>query len=746
MRYTVNKPHSVWWVGLWVVMGPVWALEAPTFSHSTGFYEQPIQLHLSHPDPEVTIYYTLDGSEPDVANLSGSTYRYKNNYAQYANQLSSSFLYRPYQTHIYGQPLAIHNRRTEADVLAHIATTAAPSPDYFPNQRQAWVNQLKGYYNRGVKNANRLINRVVFKVKDLIGSDSTHSLTYTQYLPFWAYSYNAQAAGILSKGTTVRAIAHTTEQSSPIATHTYMVAEPLNSLATVFISAPEPLLYGYDQGLLVAGQGYEHHLAQGANPWDNLDLWPMNWAAKEPIAAHIAYVPPQQALATAASDAGMRTHGLGSKLAPNKSLRFYLEAGAPLGLAADLFNDAQPIGTDRLILRNNGNGGINYLKDGVYQQLMQGLAFGVQRYAPVHSYINAQYNGLLNARDRLDKYYLRTHFGLPTTKVDLIKVTYPDAQQIAQHGSTQDWDALMAQLATADTQAPEFLPWIQQHLDITSFLDYYIAQIYLDNDDWPLNNMRYWRYRGTKKHPLTATGYTDGRWRWLMYDIDAAGGRAANIAIDRNALTRLTQSTSEHSPIVLFQTLLANPQIQQQFIQRFSDLLNTQFKAERAVAFVEQARTRLEPAMPGHIQRWGQPDSMKQWHQSVDQLTTFAQQRPDYQWQHLAEYFGLGAPVDVQLSLNLPTSGQIQLNSLRLAAGPNTTELHPTPIAQYLQLPWQGQYLVGQTIEITAIPAAGYKFSHWQAAGLNAEQAAQPKLTMRLQADIQLEAVMEPVE
>ncbi len=41
-------------------------LEAPEFSHRRGFYEAAFDLVISHPDPNVSIYYTLDGSKPDV--------------------------------------------------------------------------------------------------------------------------------------------------------------------------------------------------------------------------------------------------------------------------------------------------------------------------------------------------------------------------------------------------------------------------------------------------------------------------------------------------------------------------------------------------------------------------------------------------------------------------------------------------------------------------------------------------------
>ncbi|WP_404987508.1 CotH kinase family protein [Clostridium culturomicium] len=41
-------------------------LEMPKFSHEAGFYQEGFQLELWTEDDDITIYYTLDGSEPDV--------------------------------------------------------------------------------------------------------------------------------------------------------------------------------------------------------------------------------------------------------------------------------------------------------------------------------------------------------------------------------------------------------------------------------------------------------------------------------------------------------------------------------------------------------------------------------------------------------------------------------------------------------------------------------------------------------
>ena len=55
-------------------------LTAPTMSVAGGFYTAAFPLTISHADPAVTIVYTTDGSDPELSNLAGTTYNYKNKY------------------------------------------------------------------------------------------------------------------------------------------------------------------------------------------------------------------------------------------------------------------------------------------------------------------------------------------------------------------------------------------------------------------------------------------------------------------------------------------------------------------------------------------------------------------------------------------------------------------------------------------------------------------------------------------
>ena len=81
----------------------VFKLDPVNFSHTSGFYSNAINISISHNDPDVTIIYTLDGSEPEL------------------NQVNSTNQFR--KTYIYTEPLNIKSRIGEPNLFSEIKTT-----------------------------------------------------------------------------------------------------------------------------------------------------------------------------------------------------------------------------------------------------------------------------------------------------------------------------------------------------------------------------------------------------------------------------------------------------------------------------------------------------------------------------------------------------------------------------------------------------------------------------------------------
>ena len=110
--------------------------EAPVFSLPGGFYTNAFDLTIAYadPDPDIMILYTLDGSDPDINHLGGTTYTYKNQYPQEPGDPFGAFLTNTFQSHVYDLPIPILDPQNEPNRLTMIAITAESNPDYFPTE------------------------------------------------------------------------------------------------------------------------------------------------------------------------------------------------------------------------------------------------------------------------------------------------------------------------------------------------------------------------------------------------------------------------------------------------------------------------------------------------------------------------------------------------------------------------------------------------------------------------------------
>lgn len=747
-------------------------IEPPQFSHESGFYEEAFELELSHPDERVTIYYTLDGSEPDPENLTGSTYRYKNSYQQPLMgqrkpiQPSKEFAENTYITHLYETPITIVDRSYESDRLARISTTIEEQPDYFPepefsdhwmNQTIHKTNEAIAQVNRGVGNLNRLFNRLVRSAKRWRTGEE-HPVGKTQFvmnvpeLPYWEYTGRH-----LEKGTPVRAMAvyETPDRAtrSAITTHTYFIGDSAQyELPIIAITAPEQALFGYDEGVLVAGKTYDDWLQSGEAIADiGTPSYPANWRAKQPARGQFQIINHRRS--SPLFDVGISAHGNAARTFKTKSLRLYPQQA----ITYPLFDDSADTGFMRINLRIDRD---TRLHDDISHNILHGLAFATQRSQPHIVFINGEYFAVLGAKDRRDTTFLQYQYDLPN-KNELELLSFDYANELEHQGPTRTakegdfaaWDELLEQLE----QQPNMpLEQITEVIDLQSFIDYHAAEIYLVNTDWPSNNNSFWRFTGAYDKAIPTT---DGRWRWFLYDLDRAFRRPNSNMLSYLYEDEPKKDKDQSHANKLFKLLMERPEIKEAFVTRFADLINSTFDSERVSSFITDMKTQMQNEMPRHIARWGAPISMARWEGHLDNMVDFAQQRPAAQRQHLQEFFDLGDPYELTIEVvtenadgtytPVEKGAIIRLNTLTL--GVSDEEL-PTPVAassratqmeKYLALPWSGQYFSEMPIQLSVTPREGYEFSRWEVSG---DVLEEPQLQLVPTTDaLKVRAVLSPL-
>lgn len=629
-------------------------ISPPLFSASGGFYSSDFDLTLSHSEEEVQIIYTLDGSIPDPDNLDGTTYLYKNKYPANPGDTYGDFLSNTFQSFSYTGPIHIYDRAGEPDKLSQISTTWDSNPTYFPS------NPVK--------------KGLVVKAK-AIKPGAIASETVTN-------SYFVNSNGV-----------------NPY------------TLPLISISLQEDAFFDYYTGIYVAGQIFDEWRA--ANTGSVADGGtPANYWLRGDFTestGHFELFEPNESVAALSQEIGVRLHGGWSRSFPLKSLRLYARAryGEPY-FNYPFFPDKKYSSFRRLLLRNSGNDyWTTYFRDAAIQKTVSHLNFDTQNYQPSVVYLNGEYWGIHNIRERIDKYYLERLYGIDPENIDLL-----ENNAIADEGDANHYNSLISYLESNSISSSSNYDYVKTQIDINCYIDYQVANIFSGNTDWPGNNIKYWRLRTSQYEPNAPKGH-DGRWRWLMYDTDFGFGFFDAVSHNTLQFAAATNSQSWQNPdwsTFLFRKLLENESFKLDFINRFADLLNTTFLPDRVVGIINEMKQILEPEMPEQIERWKSPGwgSISDWNSQVNVMTNFATQRPAIQRNHIRSFFGITSNINVTVNVNDPERGYIRINTIKIA--PETPGVISTPY------PWTGIYFRNIPIQIEAVAKQGYVFSHWQGA------------------------------
>jgi len=626
-------------------------LTPPLFSVFGGFYSEEFELTLNHPDEEVQIIYTLDGSEPDPDNTMGTSYPYKNYYPQVPGNPFGDILYNSYQSHVYSNPIPIYDRSGEPDKLTQITTTWDNQPWYKPSTP--------------VKKA------TIIRVK-------------------------AVKPGAISSNVTTNSYFITPEGTNPY------------NLPVISLSVQEDELFDYFNGIYVAGQVFDNWRESNPNSHPNGGT-PSNYhlrGIEQEKPAHFEFFEKNSSGAMVQQDVGIRIHGGWSRSWPLKSIRVYARnIYGNSTLEYPFFDDLPYSSYKRLILRNSGNDYWSaYFRDAIIQRMVSHLDAGTQAFQPSLLFLNGEYWGIHHIRERYDKHYLARTYGIDGENIDLL-----DNYGIPAEGNSDHYDALRSFIQNSAINHNTNYEYVQTQMDVSNFVDFQIAHIYSANTDWPGNNVKYWRLRTPAYIPGAPKGY-DGRWRWLVLDTDFGFGLHSSYSHNTLAFATETNGPSWPNPpwsTLFLRKLLENDSFRIQFINRFADLLNTAFLPERVSGLIQETRDDLLPEMPQQIHRWVQPaGNVTNWNNNVNVMLNFANQRPVYQRNHIRQQFEITKNITLTVDVNHASRGRIKVNTIEI--DPSTPGVDESPY------PWTGIYFHGVPVEIKALANQGYAFSHWE--------------------------------
>ena len=637
-----------------------------------------------------------------------------------------------------GEPITL--TAPQGTIIDHMVSTVIP-PDVSlgrqPDGSASWFYFSNGEATPGASNNNAagtsgLTTPPVFSVNGGFYSGSiTLSLLLSSPQTTIYYTTNGSepteqskvytSSITLTKTTVVRAKAvQAGKLPSKIITHTYLINER-NNLPVISISTDSANFFDENIGIYVTGP-----IANPPNPSDpdkRANYW-QNW--ERPI--HIEMFEPNGTLGFSI-DAGIKIRGGYSREYLQKSFAIFARGQYGYNeIKYKIFPDLDIDKFQSIVLRNSGQDwNSTMFRDGMMESLVEKTGLDVRVYRPAVVFLDGEYWGIFNIREKENEHYLASHHG-----VDPDNVTRLELEGEPQQGDPSEYIAMYNFINNNDMSNTSNYEYIKTKMDVNNFISYMVSEIYFNNVDWPGSNIKFWK---------SNTPY--GKWRWILYDTDFGFGLYDNSSTGEprdgykhqtlDFATTANGSSWPNPPwsTVLLRKLLDNLEFRTNFINTFADYSNTYFIPQNVVDKINKMKSVIEPEIPFHLEKWHTykvenyklyPETVSEWYDNVQKMVDFANNRLPYIRNNYVTKFNLGGASNVTLLNNQPNKGNIKINSVLVD-----------------EVSWSGVYFNNIPITIEAIPALGYKFTGWNGASASSSST----ITITLSNDVNLTANFE---
>ena len=303
-------------------------------------------------------------------------------------------------------------------------------------------------------------------------------------------------------------------------------------------------------------------------------------------------------------------------------------------------------------LRNAGNDfHYLYFRDALIQRNMgRNADLDWQPYQPAIFMLNGEYKGILNIRSRTNEDYIYTFYD-GEEDIDLIESWWE-----LKEGTWDNYNAFKEFYSGTGQSYAEFEKW----MDTGEFANLMIMELYHNNLDFPGNNIVMWR-------PRTE----GGRWRWIAKDTDCGLGLYGLSAqykifnwLHDNDYDKDNAWANRPEHTLLFRSLMSTPEFRDMFIDRcavyMGDFLNGRVIGNE----IDVMSSAIKSELNHHRNLFNQefPD----YDAEVNNAKAWANDRTEFFYRHIADYYELGAPQPVAIDANRADDVELTVNGVPL--------------------------------------------------------------------------------
>lgn len=377
--------------------------------------------------------------------------------------------------------------------------------------------------------------------------------------------------------------------------------------------------------------------------------------------------------------------------------------------------------TKRIIARNSGNdNGYSFIRSELATRLCLDAGYmDTLSASPVAVYFNNTYYGPYWLVPNFDENYFRRTYGdYEGTMYTLEGTIYQMTPEESETDETllslmEDYNEKLAFFTATDLTQEENWTALNDFMDVENFLQYIAIHNYTCNFDILKNNYKIYRYVAPEGGSYTENSVFDGKYRFLLYDLDYAFGFNEDGAI-LSTTERLNDPDEKH---LFFINLMKRRDCQEYYIRYTLSLQNYYFSGEYAGPILDEMHASREAALYYAFQttnllddnNYADDASFEEGLQrEIDRLHAFLINRKDYVTQDLSGLWGPFTTYDLLLTNS--EAANITLDYATL----NETF-------------FTGMYYKEVPLSVGAKAKPGYQFDYWM---INGEKYDEPNFTI----------------
>ena len=367
-------------------------------------------------------------------------------------------------------------------------------------------------------------------------------------------------------------------------------------------------LYSDETGIMVMGLHPETKFPhgdynRGANFW-------MDWEREAHVEVYTGAG--ERALS---QECGIKLHGRNTRAYELKCFKVMARGsyGADL-FRYPLFHERPWEDYEAFLLRYSGQDYKNsFMRDVIMTDLAANTSVMYMESEECICYLNGEYYSLMYIRENISPYSLARREGWAGQEdaLDLVK----SGREVKQ-GSNESYAALKAFLETHDSASQEVYERICAEVDVDNFIEFIAMQVFYG----PPDTVNVKRYRNPD---------ADGKWRWVIYDLDRG------LRYDINGFELMAQGTNAQ----LFNAFMGNPTLRDRFLTYLNEAMSTFLSTEHILGRIEAQFERIKPLLPQYLEKMEL--SQNRYRGALSSFRKYVRKRPAVVLKSVAASLGL---------------------------------------------------------------------------------------------------------